>query len=118
MELGLIKDKKHIYSYLKDLRQRKLIARKVFGVHLARGRLEDVYFLLIKGERFLLEKLGYEEQIHRPKRNVHFINDYFHRMACVSFQVHFYKWLIAQKKDLGLYENYYFQKPVQVKLGN
>ena len=111
IDIGVKTHKQNMNEILLELQRgkRPLIGCIKFGVLPKIGRLSYVYYLTKQGVTFIIDNLDLTlDQINYPIGTATFFTrDYFHRIACVNFQVAFRKW--AESKDLTIdfYYNYY-----------
>jgi len=101
---------KSMSNLLKDLcDNHKLVGKVNFGVHPKNGKLETVYFLTPKAAKLLASLRDMDGQrIKYPKSSGSlFHRDYFHRLACLDFEISFKKWLKEQGFKCLKFERYF-----------
>ena len=61
------------------------------------------------GVEFVIDNLNLElDKIKFPIGTYEFFSrDYFHRIACIDFQIEFRRWTIQRELDIFFYDNYY-----------
>lgn len=108
-KLGVLKGSANISRALAEIKKGKqaLVGQISFGLQI--GKIPFVFYLTKYGVDFLLENSDIEfENINFPKGTATFFyNDYFHRIACVDFQIGFRKWIESKDIEIEFYYNYY-----------
>lgn len=110
--LGILKHKQGIYQILRELKTRSKspIDFKNFGLAPGVGKLESFYFLTKPGVNFLIEDLGFENEIKAPIGNGSlFARDYFHRKYTIDFHIAFNQFLEEINGEIKFLD-YYFDK--------
>ena len=79
-----------------------------FGVLPRIGRLAKVHCLTQSGVNLLKNHLGFSGVIRAPLgRNSFYQRDYFHRNACVLFNILFQRWLVNNEHTFVFFKNYF-----------
>lgn len=88
--LGIAKELTWIREKTREMAEGKkpLIGKISFGVHPKVGRLENMYYLTIHGQKVLIEDLGETpETIKIPTGTTLFYKDYTHRKNTIDFHI-------------------------------
>lgn len=97
-------------NLLRQLESKNRLVGKIgFGVHPTEGKLENVYFLRTKGAALLERESGLPaEAIKYPKSvGTLFQRDYFHRLACLDFEIAFKAALRGRGFDCLRFDRYF-----------
>lgn len=80
-----------------------------FGIVPWYGKLPHVHYLTSSGVKVLTEKLIMPKHlINAPiQRNSFFQRDYFHRIATITFNILFQRWLINHSHQLYFFKSYF-----------
>lgn len=115
-KLQIFKHKVSIYRALQPLKEgsKPLVISQSFGIHPIHGQLPALLYLSKYGKELLME-CGYDEhKIKFAKNKVFVANDYFHRVANLSFFVIFDLYLKSKGGHI-IFLDYYFSKANNVK---
>ena len=111
VKIGVKTHKQNMNEILLELQRgkRPLVGCMKFGVLPRIGRLSYVYYLTKFGVAFIVDNLNLTtDQINYPIGTATFFTrDYFHRLACVDFQMAFRKWAESKEISIEFYYNYY-----------
>jgi len=111
IKLGVGKNRHYLNPILRELQKGKkpLIGELRFGVLPRFGKLQYVYYLTKYGVEFLIDNLNLTlSEINYPVGTATFFNrDYFHRIACIDFQIAFRLWTDSKGISIDFYHNYY-----------
>lgn len=92
----------------------KLIGCARFGVHPIQGKLENVYYLTPKGVSVLCDAGGWAKSAVKAPQSTTtlFTRDYFHRLACLDFEIAFKLWARRQEFTVQRFDRYFDPAPV------
>ena len=107
--LGVTAAKPHLYATLRKLQIRKpaVISVLDFGALPRRGRLSRLYALTPYGAEVTADARRDGEIIETPKRIRAFVNDYFHRLACLDFHIALRAWAERSETTINFFHTYY-----------
>ena len=107
--LGVTAAKPHLYATLRKLQIRKpaVISVLDFGALPRRGRLSRLYALTPYGAEVAADARRDGEIIETPKRIRAFVNDYFHRLACLDFHIALRAWAERSETTINFFHTYY-----------
>lgn len=109
--LGVSPAATHIRDVLRELERYQLIKRIRYGVLPGAGRLPDVAYLTKAGATLWAEFAAVEpEEVYYPKQHGNpFKRDYFHRHACIDFQIELDAFA-ADTGEIPFYHQYFHKE--------